>query len=96
MEFACMQMSSSENCPRGGGLRAKRMALLMLGCLAAVALWQAVCAQLPQQGGASLPVASGHARVIELRIGDEVEPVMAEYIDGGIDQAAQESMPTWS
>ena len=24
-------------------------------------------------------------RVIELRIGDEVEPIMAEYIDGGID-----------
>ena len=26
--------------------------------------------------------------VIELRIGDEVEPIMAEYIDGGIEQAA--------
>jgi membrane-bound serine protease (ClpP class) len=27
--------------------------------------------------------------VVELRIGDEIEPVMAEYIEGGIDQAAQ-------
>ena len=30
------------------------------------------------------------ARVIELRIGDEIEPIMAEYIDGGIEQAARE------
>ncbi len=30
------------------------------------------------------------SRVIELRIGDEVEPIMAEYIDGGIDQAARQ------
>ena len=27
---------------------------------------------------------------IELRIGDEIEPIMAEYIDGGIEQAARE------
>ena len=30
------------------------------------------------------------ARVIELRIGDEVEPILAEYINGGIDRAASE------
>jgi membrane-bound serine protease (ClpP class) len=29
------------------------------------------------------------AQVIELRIGDEIEPVMAEYVDGGIDEAAR-------
>jgi membrane-bound serine protease (ClpP class) len=29
-------------------------------------------------------------RVIELRIGDEVEPIMAEYIDGGIAEAASQ------
>ena len=29
-------------------------------------------------------------RVIELRIGDEVEPIMAEYIDGGIADAARQ------
>jgi membrane-bound serine protease (ClpP class) len=33
---------------------------------------------------------SARPRVIELRIGDEVEPIMAEYIDGGISQAAQQ------
>jgi membrane-bound serine protease (ClpP class) len=31
--------------------------------------------------------AAGSARVVELRIDGEVDPVMAEYIDGGIDQA---------
>jgi membrane-bound serine protease (ClpP class) len=29
-------------------------------------------------------------RVLELRIGDEIEPIMAEYIDGGISDAAQQ------
>ena len=29
-------------------------------------------------------------RVVELRIGDEIEPIMAEYIDGGISDAAQQ------
>jgi membrane-bound serine protease (ClpP class) len=29
-------------------------------------------------------------RVIEMRIGDEIEPIMAEYIDGGINEAAQQ------
>lgn len=33
---------------------------------------------------------SARPRVVELRIGDEVEPIMAEYIDGGITQAAQQ------
>ena len=28
-------------------------------------------------------------RVVELRIGDEIEPIMAEYLDGGIANAAQ-------
>src|SRR5580700_10900040 len=29
-------------------------------------------------------------RVIEMRIGDEIEPIMAEYIDGGIAEAARQ------
>ena len=33
--------------------------------------------------------ATDSAQVIELRIGDEVEPVMADYIDSGIAEAAQ-------
>jgi len=38
--------------------------------------------------GASQVVSSGEpARVVALQIDDEIDPVMAEYIDGGIDQA---------
>ena len=36
------------------------------------------------------PNSSARPRVVELRIGDEIEPIMAEYIDGGISQAAQQ------
>ena len=33
--------------------------------------------------------AAGASRVVELRINDEIEPVMAEYIEAGIDQAGR-------
>lgn len=39
---------------------------------------------------ASAANSGARPRVIELRIGDEVEPIMAEYIDAGIAQAAKE------
>ncbi len=32
---------------------------------------------------------AGPAQVVELRIGDEIEPVMAEYVTSGIEEAAQ-------
>lgn len=32
---------------------------------------------------------AGPAQVLELRIGDEIEPVMAEYVDNGIEEAAR-------
>lgn len=32
---------------------------------------------------------AGPAQILELRIGDEIEPVMAEYIDNGIEEAAR-------
>lgn len=32
---------------------------------------------------------SGGSQILELRIGDEIEPVMAEYVDSGIEQAAR-------
>lgn len=53
--------------------------LLLLGVSAGRAKAQARAAN----SGAS-------SRVIELRIGDEVEPIMAEYIDGGIAEAARQ------
>ncbi len=33
---------------------------------------------------------AGSSRVVELRVNDEIEPIMAEYIDGGIDEANRE------
>ena len=35
------------------------------------------------------PAPAGPAQVIEMRIGDEIEPVMAEYVVGGIEEAAR-------
>ena len=42
----------------------------------------------PQSGAA--PSANAPARVIELRIGDEVDPISAEYVVDGIEQAGRE------
>src|SRR5512135_3041606 len=35
------------------------------------------------------PPPAGPAQILELRIGDEIEPVMAEYVDNGIEEAAR-------
>ena len=35
------------------------------------------------------PAPGGPAQVLEIRIGDEIEPVMAEYVVGGIEEAAR-------
>src|SRR6516165_6211841 len=55
------------------------------GVTLAVAVSAAIAAGTPQ----ALPSA-GPSRVLELRIDDEIEPVMAEYIDAGIEQAGRE------
>jgi membrane-bound serine protease (ClpP class) len=44
-------------------------------------------AQAPDAKISSAP--GGAAQVLDLRIGDEIEPVMAEYIDAGIEEAAR-------
>jgi membrane-bound serine protease (ClpP class) len=49
----------------------------------------------PRQGATPAPAtppaaAPAHARVIELRLADEVDPIMTEYINEGIDRAASE------
>src|SRR5882762_1308238 len=68
-----------------------RIGLLAL-CAAFLAAHLAQPATYAQSDGASRATASsadGKAQVIELRIGDEIEPVMAEYVDGGIEEAAR-------
>jgi membrane-bound serine protease (ClpP class) len=68
---------------------AGRMPILLAGWLAAMLLAMAMHAAPPQSDSSS-QAASSRPRVIDLRIGDEIEPIMAEYIDGGIAQAARE------
>jgi membrane-bound serine protease (ClpP class) len=52
-----------------------------------------IAAKGPRAQGQGAPQASASAggapQVIELRIGDEIEPVMAEYVDSGIAEAKQ-------
>jgi membrane-bound serine protease (ClpP class) len=66
--------------------------LLIIGALAAALVFTPALRAAPQQSNTTV-AADGSAvpaKVIELRIGDEVEPIMAEYIDDGIEQAARE------
>ena len=65
-----------------GGLRTLAIALFVAALISAFPLQ----AQAPQR--ATRPAESGPAQIEELRLGDEVEPVMAEYIDAGIEDAA--------
>jgi len=60
-------------------------AIVFAGFLLA-ALSSLAQAQVAAQSPASPNAAP---QVIELRIGDEIEPVMAEYVDGGLEEAAR-------
>src|SRR5229473_1388902 len=70
---------------------ALRHACAGLVAIAVAGFFLAAVANLARaQGGARSPApAIGKAQVIELRIGDEIEPVMAEYVDSGIEEAAR-------
>lgn len=59
------------------------IAALAAGLFAALALR----AQMPATTLSSAP--HGRAQILELRIGDEIEPVMAEYVENGIQEAAR-------
>ncbi len=52
--------------------------------LALALIWVLALHGSPQTKPAPAPTAVAPSRVFELRIGDEVEPIMAEYLDGGI------------
>jgi membrane-bound serine protease (ClpP class) len=67
---------------------AHHAAVLAIVMLAAAALG---AFSLHAQGSAAKisPAPAGAAQILELRIGDEIEPVMAEYVDNGIEEAAQ-------
>jgi membrane-bound serine protease (ClpP class) len=54
-----------------------------------VAILSSIILAAPQQSASPTPPAQT-PRVVELRIGDEIEPIMAEYVSDGIDQAVRE------
>src|SRR6266852_592527 len=68
---------------------ALRHACAGLVAIAVAGFFLAAVANLARaQGAARSPApANGKAQVIELRIGDEIEPVLAEYVDSGIEEA---------
>ncbi len=75
--------------PRAANPIALAVAAWLAATLLAITVVNPVIHAAPPQNAAPAQGTS-RARIIELRIGDEVEPVMAEYIDGGIAQAARE------
>jgi membrane-bound serine protease (ClpP class) len=85
-----------EMCPRF--LRAGALAILLLSAItacAALASDLAASPQLPSPDttktiGASQALIAHPATVVRLRIDGEIEPILAEFITGGIDRAAEE------
>jgi len=63
------------------GFYAIAFAGIILAVLASLAL--------AQNAAPSSTSTNGRAQIIELRIGDEIEPVMAEYVDSGLAEAAR-------
>ena len=81
-------MKDSDHGPASAIFAANRSAVLVMATLAA-ALFGAFA--LPAQGPQTkISAPSGApAQIVEIRIGDEIEPVMAEYVDNGIEEAAK-------
>jgi membrane-bound serine protease (ClpP class) len=66
-----------------------RYARLLAIATLAVALTGAFTLRAQGQETKISPAPGGLAQVLEIRIGDEIEPVMAEYVVGGIEEAAR-------
>lgn len=68
---------------------ARRRPLVLLVVVCSVGFLLASLGAIAQQPPTA-NLQSERARVLELRIGDEIEPIMAEYVNGGILQAQQQ------
>ena len=70
---------------------ALRGVILGFYAIAFAAILVAALANLARAQSAAPPSTStnGRAQIIELRIGDEIEPVMAEYLDSGLAEASR-------
>jgi len=68
----------------------RRAGILTLAiALAAILIAAAASRVWGQRVPPSSTTSQGSAQVVEIRIGDEIEPVMAEYVDNGIAEAAR-------
>jgi membrane-bound serine protease (ClpP class) len=74
---------------RAGMISPARYAWILLMAALTVALTGAYTLRAQGPAAKISPAAAGPAQILELRIGDEIEPVMAEYVDNGIDEAAR-------
>jgi membrane-bound serine protease (ClpP class) len=67
----------------------KNFARVLAIAALAVALFGEFTLQAQAPEAKISPAPGGPAQILELRIGDEIEPVMAEYVDGGLEEAAR-------
>jgi len=68
----------------------RRWRACAVACFLALPLLGLAVRSVRGQGTPASPSHSGSsAQVVELRIGDEIEPIMAEYVVGAIDEAAR-------
>ena len=67
----------------------KYLGVWAIAALAAAVAFGAIAARALAQDTKMSAAPSGPAQILELRIGDEIEPVMAEYIDNGFEEAAR-------
>jgi membrane-bound serine protease (ClpP class) len=81
-------MKDSDNRPAKALFLAWRFCVLTIATLA-VALFVAFTLRAQGTDAKISSAPSGPAQILELRIGDEIEPVMAEYVDNGIEEAAR-------
>jgi membrane-bound serine protease (ClpP class) len=78
--------------PRGGAIeifQPSRARVAMIAVLAAGLFGGAFALRGQGTEAKSSAASAGQAQILELRIGDEIEPVMAEYVDNGIEEAAR-------
>ncbi len=80
-------MSDSRSHRAGLSQRAGPAATYLIACAAMVMGAFSLRAQAPSTATSTAP--AGPAHVLELNIGDEIEPVLAEYINSGIEEAAR-------
>ena len=74
--------------PRANRLSRARQADLLTTAALALALASAFSLRAQGTNAKISAAPAGPAQVLELRIGDEIEPVMAEYVANGIEEAA--------